>query len=170
MAAPDPRRAGAQADRKTRRTMLMGFLLICSLSGVMHVIMVERSSMRLQRYEPVFDVQQERPEDMLLTGGGSITGEIAATSHDRFFVQVDGRLQPFLIGELEMPKAGRVLTVTYVGGRPPQALILSEPGSAPTLPEAYDLLHPDGPDIADPADPSQDPSPPPVSEGTTSTP
>ena len=65
--------------------------------------------------------------------GGTVEGEVIAVSFDKFFLRVDGNVQPFAVGQLRMPEVGKSISVTYSGGRPPTSLeIQDEPASSVT--------------------------------------
>lgn len=117
-----PSTPGRERDLKTFRGMALGFLLICVLSGVLHMIMTHRKTMRLQRYQPVYELVQDGAEAASEGPGKVLVGEVAATSFDKFFLNLDGSIQQIMIGDQRMPQIGDVLEVTVSTGHPPEAL------------------------------------------------
>lgn len=111
-------------DQKTFRMMAIGFALICVFSAIMHGFLVRKKGFKTKHYEPTYERHQADPNNLLLEGGGTLSGEVVAVSFDRFFLQVGDRMQPFLIGELTMPESGAQVDVTFTSGAPPQALLI----------------------------------------------
>lgn len=114
----------AKNDKATFRTMAIGFILICGFSGIMHQFLIRKKGFKTKHYEPSYERKAADPNALLLEGGGTVTGEVVAVSFDKFFVQLGDRMQPFLVGELEMPKSGTTVAVSYTSGRPPTALLI----------------------------------------------
>lgn len=114
----------AKNDRNTFRTMAMGFTLICIFSGIMHQFLIRKEGFKTTHYEPTYDRQKADPETLLMEGGGTVSGKVVAVSADKFFLQLGDRMQPFKAGEVELPKAGDEIAVTFAGGRPPTALLI----------------------------------------------
>ena len=91
----------------------------------MHVIMVKRGNLYLERSAPRYNLETEDVSGAMLEGVGVVEGEVSAVSHSQFYLRLkDGKLQEILQGELEMPTVGTIVSVTYAGGRPPKALLI----------------------------------------------
>lgn len=114
--------------------MLGGMAIIISFSAAMHVFLLKKKAIRAYRYEPAYGSQPAAdPSDRFLYGNGKVKGEVIAVSFDKFFLRVDGNVQPFAVGQLRMPEVGKSISVTYGGGRPPTSLeIQDEPASSLT--------------------------------------
>lgn len=103
--------------------MLVGMVVIISFSAVMHVFLLKKKAIRAYRYKPTYgDKPDEDPSTKLLEGGGTVSGEVIAVSFDKFFLRLEGKVQPFAIGQLKMPEVGTKVAVSFVGGRPPSAV------------------------------------------------
>ena len=114
--------------------MILGFLGICFCCSVMHYLMVTRSNMYLYREIPNYRMDKKDLTGQMKQGVGTVEGLVSATSYDKFFLTLqDGKMQAFLNGELESPKVGERVKVTYVGGKPPKALVLEKPSSRGTV-------------------------------------
>ena len=112
-------------DKKTFRRMSIGFVIICVCCGIMHMIMIRKGNMYLERSKPRYNLEKKDTEGTMREGVGTVTGEVGAVSVGKFFLNMENdRLQTILIGELEMPKVGSVIRVTYAGGQPPKALMI----------------------------------------------
>lgn len=114
-------------DRKTLKSMLISMVLIIGFSAAMQVYLIKKKAIQVNRYEPTYDRKAEDPDAILLAGGGTIKGEVAAVSFDKFFLRVNDKVQPFLVGDLTMPQVGSTVSVSFVGGRPPTATLIVGP-------------------------------------------
>ncbi len=123
--APSDGKTGRERDLKTFRGMALGFLLICVLSGILHVVMTQRKAMRLQRYKPVYELVSNGAEANSQTQSNILVGEVAATSFDKFFLNLDGNIQQIMIGDQLMPGIGDMLEVTVSDSNPPEALVIT---------------------------------------------
>ena len=102
-------------------------IVICICCAIMHVIMVRRGNLYLERSKPRYNLEKKDTEGTMLEGVGTIEGEVGAVSVDKFFLLRDNdELQPILIGDLKMPRVGTVIKVTYAGGKPPKALMIEK--------------------------------------------
>lgn len=111
-------------DKTTRRRMVMGFVLICLGCSVMHVLMVRNGNMYLERSEPRYNLEKPDTAGTMKEGVGVVEGQVAAVSTDKFFLTLkDGKMQTFLLDELDHPEVGSLISVTYAGGDPPKALM-----------------------------------------------
>jgi hypothetical protein len=118
---------GVTDDKTTFRRMVIGFTIICICCGIMHVIMVKRGNLYLERSKPRYNLEKKDTEHTMLEGVGTIEGEVGAVGVERFFLLMDDdRLQPMLVGDVKMPKVGTVVKVTYTGGTPPKALMIEK--------------------------------------------
>lgn len=116
-------------DKTTFRRMTIGFIVICICCAMMHLIMVKKGNLYLERSKPRYNLEKQDEDRTMLEGVGTIQGEVGAVSTDKFFLNMDNdKLQTILIGDLEMPEVGAVVEVTYVGGKPPKALMI-KPGA-----------------------------------------
>lgn len=107
--------------------MAIGMAIIISFSAAMHVFLIRRKAIKAHRYEPTYGNQPKEPADQtLLAGGGTVEGEVIAVSFDKFFLRVNGKVQPFMVQQRAMPEVGQKLSVSYAGGRPPQAVDFQE--------------------------------------------
>lgn len=114
-------------DQKTFRSMAIGMAIIISFSATMHVFLIRRKAIKAHRYEPTYGNQPtESADKTLLAGGGTVEGEVIAVSFDKFFLRVNGKVQPFMVQQRAMPEVGQRLSVSYAGGRPPQAVDFQE--------------------------------------------
>lgn len=125
-------------DQKTFRSMAVGMALIIGFSAAMHLYLIKKKAIQANRYEPSFERKAENPDELLLTGGGTLEGEVVAASFDKFFLRVNGKVQPFLLGDLTMPEVGTTVSVSFAGGRPPTATLILDPGEKvpPAPPES----------------------------------
>ncbi len=119
-------------DQKTFKSMTIGMALIIGFSAAMHLYLIKKNAIQANRYEPVFEQKAENPEELLLTGGGTLEGEVVAASFDKFFLRVNNKVQPFLLGQLTMPEVGTTVSVSFAGGRPPTATLILGPGETPS--------------------------------------
>ena len=104
--------------------MSIGFIIICIACGIMHVIMVKKGNLYLERSKPRYNLEKKDTDGTMRDGVGVIAGEVGAVSHDQFFLNLpDGKIQAILIDQLTMPTVGTRITVTYAGGTPPKALM-----------------------------------------------
>jgi hypothetical protein len=159
------------ADQKHWRRMLIGMALIIGFSGAMHVYLIRKGALQENRYEPSYGDQPEKPGEALLQGGGTRTGDVIAVSYDKFFLRIDDKVQPFLLGNLPMPDVGERVTVSFAGGRPPQAVdIVPARGAEPaaTAPGEHGPTVQSAASAASPA-PAPAPALPPASPTTAST-
>ncbi len=114
---------------------MIGMAIIISFSATMHVYLLKKKAIRAYRYEPTYgEAPASDPSDRFLEGNGTVKGEVIAVSFDKFFLRVDGNVQPFAVGQLAMPDAGKSITVYYTGGRPPTALEIHPGDYVPTEP------------------------------------
>lgn len=105
----------------------MGMAIIISFSAAMHIFLLKKKAIRAYRYEPTYGTQPAAdPSDRFLQGNGKVKGEVIAVSFDKFFLRVDGNVQPFAVGQLRMPEVGNSISVTYSGGRPPTSLEIED--------------------------------------------
>ncbi len=90
--------------------MLIGFLLICVSSVVLHVFLLSKKALRTQRYEPVY------PGDQARDTSGIAQGMVSSLSADRFNLQVGNRRLTFQLGEgVPPPTVGALVDVRYEG-------------------------------------------------------
>ena len=105
--------------------MVFGFLIICVCCAFMHRILVNKGNLYLYRTEVQYNVNKKDTTGNMREGVGVVEGEVGAVSYDKFFLKLNnGKLQPILRGELELPEVGERLSVTYAGGNPPKALMI----------------------------------------------
>lgn len=91
----------------------------------MHVNMVKKGNLYIERSKPRYNLEVKDVKGDLREGVGVVKGEVSAVSYDQFFlIMPDESLQAFLLGDVETPKVGTLITVTYAGGDPPKALML----------------------------------------------
>ncbi len=114
-------------DQKTFRSMAIGMAVIIGFSAAMHVYLIKKKAIKAHRYEPTYgDKPAEQPDKALLAGGGTVEGEVIAVSFDKFFLRINDKVQPFSVSDRALPKVGQRLSVSYAGGRPPQAVEFQE--------------------------------------------
>ena len=107
--------------------MVIGFIVICICCGIMHVIMVKKGNLYLERSKPRYNLEKRDVTGTMEDGVGVVKGEVAAVSVDKFFLTLkDGKLQTILLDELESPVVGETVNVTYAGGKPPKALMIEK--------------------------------------------
>ncbi len=114
-------------DKTTKKRMVIGFIVICICCGIMHVIMVKKGNLYLERSKPRYNLDKRDLTGTMEDGVGVVKGEVAAVSVDKFFLTLeDGKLQTILLDELESPVVGDIVNVTYAGGKPPKALMIEK--------------------------------------------
>ncbi len=110
-------------DKKNFRTMAIGMVIIISFSGAMHVYLIKKKAIKAHRYEPTYGrTPNANAEDSLVTGGGTVEGEVVAVSFDKFFLRINKKVQPFGVDDGNFPTVGHKISVSYAGGRPPKAV------------------------------------------------
>lgn len=109
------------SDRERWKRFIAGFALIVACSAVMHVTLMNKGSLKTQRYEPRFTEAVEG--DAFVAQGDPIEGTVSAISFDRFFVKAGAENVTFKVQEgFAMPPVGRKVRVKYFQGSPPTAL------------------------------------------------
>ena len=107
--------------------MVIGFIVICICCAIMHVIMVRKGNLYLERSKPRYNLEKKDVTGLMEEGVGVVKGEVAAVSVDKFFLTLqDGKMQTILLGELDRPVVGDFINVTYAGGKPPKALMIEK--------------------------------------------
>lgn len=115
----------------------MGFVLICIACAFMHRILVTKGNLYIQRSEPRYNLEKKDPTGEMRAGVGTVEGRVSAVSYDKFFLILkNDKTQTFLRGEVELPKAGQFVRVTYAGGEPPKCLMLEPLGKRALTPSA----------------------------------
>lgn len=111
------------ADQKNARLMLGGMLAIITLSLGMHVFLVKEGALPTEReLAPKPKSQMSTTKPSPYPAKGQRTGEVVAVSFDRFYLQTDGLVLPFGMGDIKTPEVGETITVSYGPGDPPVTL------------------------------------------------
>lgn len=101
--------------------MLLGFLMICVFSAVMHVFLIQKKVLRTQRYEPVYPDSQPQRET-----AGFAQGLVSSLSADRLNLQVGSKRLTFYLAEgVQAPPVGSLVEVRYDNDRALEVKILS---------------------------------------------
>ncbi len=110
------------ADRRNFRRLVIGFLIMCTLSGFMHVYLVGRGVIKPYRMKPNYQVEEKQTNPEFLKQGEAVVGVISAVSYDKFYVKLESKNQQFLRGQLTPPEVGTRVKVIFAQGTPPVAL------------------------------------------------
>jgi hypothetical protein len=122
-------------DKKTKKSMIVGFVLICICCAFMHRILVTKGNLYIQRSKPRYNLEKKDVLGDMKEGVGTVEGLVSAVSYDKFFLELpDGNTQTFLRGEVSLPEVGGRARVTYAGGEPPKALMIEEAKKRPAAP------------------------------------
>lgn len=114
-------------DRQTFRRFLIGFVIICGCSGVMHYFLVSRGAIKSYRVKPSYQQgATESVEAPKKLAEKPVEGTVSATSFDKFFLKSGEKNLTFKVGDQTMPQVGDHLRVFHSDEDPPTAMRLEK--------------------------------------------